>query len=245
MNEPIKNTKPLGGKAYGSTPHLPGSRVGPGDHHCHEGQERICTTRARDKHDRVIVTEKLDGSNVAVLKKGGAVLSLTRAGYLADTSPYAQHHYFARWVDQNTSRFDGMLAEGEMINGEWLALAHGTRYELPHDPFVAFSLGIGKTRHPWDEVAGRCKDFDVVLPRILSDGAPISVEAVRELIETSGHGAIDPVEGAVWRVESRGQYDFLAKWVSPDKQDGKYLNDITGHPEIWHWAPSPRQKAEA
>ena len=33
--------KPLGRKAYGSIPHLPGSRIGPGDHHCHEGQRRI------------------------------------------------------------------------------------------------------------------------------------------------------------------------------------------------------------
>ena len=47
-----KGYKPLGGKAYGSIPHLIGSRVGPGDHHCHEGQARIATEKVRDKHDR-------------------------------------------------------------------------------------------------------------------------------------------------------------------------------------------------
>lgn len=59
-------TKPLGHKAYGSIPHLPNSRLGVGDYHCHEGQARICCEKARDKHDRIIVTEKLDGSNVCV-----------------------------------------------------------------------------------------------------------------------------------------------------------------------------------
>lgn len=239
------NAKPFGGKAYGSTPHLPGSRVGPGDHHCHEGQERICTTKARDKHDRVIVTEKLDGSNVAVGKKDGAVIALTRAGYLADTSPYPQHHYFARWVESNVGRFDALLTEGEMVNGEWLALAHGTRYALEHEPFVAFSMAKDKRRLPWDEVSVRCAGRDVVTAAVIHDGGPLSIERMRELIAHSNHGAIDPVEGAVWRVESRGEFDFLAKWVSPEKADGKYLTDITGHAEIWHWLPEHAQETSA
>lgn len=45
--------KPLGQKAYGSIPHLPGSRLGPGDHHCHEGQAKIATEKARDKHEQL------------------------------------------------------------------------------------------------------------------------------------------------------------------------------------------------
>jgi hypothetical protein len=234
--------KPFGGKAYGSTPHLPTSRLGPGDHHCHEGQARICTEKVRDRHDRIIVTEKLDGSNVAVGKKDGAILALVRSGYLADSSPYPQHHHFARWVEMNADRFDALLHEGQMVNGEWLALAHGTRYALEHEPFVAFSIAEGKARLPWDDVARRCADFGVTTAAVLHDGGPLSVEFVRECIATSRHGALDPVEGAVWRVESRGVFDFLAKWVSPEKQDGKYLTDITGHPEIWHWLP---EQAEA
>lgn len=53
--------KPIGRKAYGSIPHLPGSRLGPGDHHIHEGQAAILTQRARDRHDEVLLQEKLDG----------------------------------------------------------------------------------------------------------------------------------------------------------------------------------------
>ena len=38
--------KPLGRKAYGSIPHLPGSRRGPGDWGLSDAQARICLTKA-------------------------------------------------------------------------------------------------------------------------------------------------------------------------------------------------------
>ena len=133
MPPPIK---PLGIKSYGSIPHLPGSRRGPSDHGCNDGQLRIATSKARDKHDRIIVQEKLDGSNVSVAKVNGIVMPLTRAGYRAEDSIYAQHIRFAEWVYFHQSRFDELLSEGERVCGEWLYQAHGTRYHLPHEPFA-------------------------------------------------------------------------------------------------------------
>src|SRR5689334_18116185 len=97
--------KPLGIKSYGHIAHLPGSRMGPGDHKCHEGQMRIATEKARDRHDHIIVQEKLDGSNVGVAKVDGKILPLTRAGYLANSSPYEQHWKFEQWVNKNQERF--------------------------------------------------------------------------------------------------------------------------------------------
>ena len=92
------NKKPLGRKSYGSIPHLPGSRVGPADHHCSEGQARIATEKKRDKHDIIIVQEKLDGSNVGVAKIEGDIVAITRSGYTAISSPYKQHHVFHYFV---------------------------------------------------------------------------------------------------------------------------------------------------
>ncbi|MFQ5444048.1 MAG: RNA ligase family protein, partial [Nitrospinales bacterium] len=112
--------KPLGIKNYGHIPHLPGSRMGPGDHSCHEGQARIATKKTRDRHDRVIVQEKLDGSNVGVAMIDGTLFSLTRAGYLANTSRFVQHHYFADWVYSNQARFLSVLQNNERLCGEWL-----------------------------------------------------------------------------------------------------------------------------
>lgn len=231
--------KPLGRKAYGSIAHLPNSRLGPGDHKCHAGQAHICTLKARDRHDRIIVTEKLDGSNTAVANVNGSIVALSRAGHLATTSPYEQHHLFAHWVRERYALFQEMLADGEALHGEWLALAHGTIYRLQHDPFVAFDLTRQAKRQRWDEIVERCRRFGVVTPRVLHDGGPITVDAVRPLLATSGHGVApgETVEGAVWRVERRGQFDFLAKWVRPDKVDGKYLESVSGQPAIWQWRP--------
>ena len=74
--------KPIG-KAYGHIPHLPTSRMGPADKHCHEGQSRICTEKVRDRHDEIIVQEKLDGSCVAAAMIDGLIVPLTRSGYIA------------------------------------------------------------------------------------------------------------------------------------------------------------------
>jgi len=103
--------KPLGIRAYGHIPHLPGSRLGPGDHKVHEGQARIATEKARDRHDRIIVQEKLDGSCVSVAKINGEIVPLGRAGYRAVSSPYEMHIRFATWVYEPAvlARFEALL----------------------------------------------------------------------------------------------------------------------------------------
>lgn len=242
--------KPLGRKAYGSTPHLLGSRRGPGDWGVNEGQHRICTEKTRDRHDRIIVTEKLDGSCVSVAKLGHSIVPLTRAGYHARDSKYEQHHLFADWADGQfktcrcspVTRWQKLLRKDERVVGEWLSQAHGTLYQLPHIPFVAFAIfGPDGKRLCWDETRERCAEADIPTPRVLHDSTlPYSVEAMIEAIRTSGHGAIDPVEGAVWRVERRGAVDFLAKFVVQDKVDGKYLPELNGGTTVWNWHPEHR-----
>ncbi len=225
--------KPLGKKAYGSIPHLPGSRLGIGDYHISEGQARIATEKQRDKHDLIIVQEKLDGSNVAVAKVEGEILAVTRAGYLATTSQYQQHHFFAKWVEENKSRFE-LLNEKERLSGEWLVMAHGTRYELPHEPFVPFDLITGTERVIYDEFETRVKQYDFTVPFLLHKGGSFSVEDMIKAICKSGHGALDEVEGAIWRIERKGIVDFLCKYVHHHKQDGKYFAEITGQGEVWN-----------
>lgn len=238
MNEPTtKPVKPLGHKAYGSIPHLPGSRRGPGDYGLDPQQARILTDKARDRHDLITVQEKLDGSNVAVAKIAGAIVPLMRAGYLAATSNWPQHHHFARWALERTERFAALLNEGERVVGEWLMEAHGTRYALVHEPFVAFDIMRVTERTPAADVAARAEAVGFVTPRVIHVGGPIAIEDVLKVLEPSGHGAIDPVEGAVWRVERKGVVDFLGKFVRPEKIDGKYLADISGQGAVYNWQP--------
>lgn len=230
----IKAIKPLGYKAYGSIPHLPGSRLGDGDHHCHEGQAKIATEKVRDKHDIVIVQEKLDGSCCSVAKINGKIIPLGRAGYEAKTSEYQVHHVFAEWVEENEGRFSDLLSEGERVVGEFLGMAVGTIYNLHHEPFVPFDIMRGKYRLPFFVFRDRVQALDFITPNLLHYGPPLSIEKAVELVKESGHGAADPVEGAIWRVERKGQVDFLTKFVRHDKEDGKYFPENNNGLTTWN-----------
>ena len=239
--------RPLGTKSYTSIGHLPGSRMGPGDHKCSPGQARIATEKVRDKYDLIVCQEKLDGSNVSVARIDGMLYSLTRAGYLASASNFEQHWRFADWAYANQDRFLSLLKDGERLCGEWLLQAHGTRYNLAHEPFVVLDLMRGNQRLVLSELSERVKKFGFVLPRLLHSGEPFSLEDALSAIAVSGHGALDSVEGAVWRVERfdkieqhKGsdrawKVDFLVKYVCPEKRDGIYLPGISDVKEpVWN-----------
>lgn len=232
-----ESRKPLGGRAYGSIPHLPNSRLGPGDWSINPGQARIATERARDEHDRIIVTEKLDGSCCTVARIGTDILAVPRAGYLATTSPYVQHHHFAAWVERRRKRFLDLLQDGERVAGEWLLQAHGTRYMVAHpdDLFVAFDILVGKKRLLHDETCFRLDRAALRRAFVLSDGPSCAVEVALHRLRFDGfHDALEPVEGAVWRVERKGACDFLCKFVRLDKVDGRYLPELTGGEPVWN-----------
>lgn len=241
--------KPLGIKNYGSIGHLPNSRMGSGDHHVHEGQAKIATLKAVRKNDlfrEVIVQEKLDGSNVGITRVEGRIFPLTRSGYIADTSPYEQHRAFHRWVMQQESRWD-LIKEGERLVGEWLMQAHSTRYELTHEPFVAFDLMMGDKRLPYDAFLARLEGSKVITPHLVHRGDAISENAVMKILGKYGyHGALDEIEGAIWRVEAystkRREVDFLCKYVRPEKVDGIFLKDSEGNELApkYNWLPQPK-----
>lgn len=242
-----KPDRPLGIKNYGSIGHLPGSRMGQGDHKCSDGQRRIATERARDKHEIVIVQEKLDGSNVGVARVDGEIFPLTRSGYLAYASRYEQHRHFGRWALLNRDRFLAVLKDGERLVGEWLMQAHGTRYALPHEPFVAFDLMVNMDRMIYDQFKERTAAGNFVTPHVIHRGGPLPIEQAIKLLGPRGHhGSLDLVEGAVWRIERneltdsnsgvrQWRVDFLTKYVRPDKVDGCYLPEVSGRDAVFNW----------
>jgi len=113
---------------------------------------------------------------------------------------------------------------------------------------VAFDLMVNRERVRYDDLINRVKLGDFFTPTVIHRGGPLSVEAAMQALDTYGfHGALDPVEGAVWRVERNeftnpGQnsdrkwiVEFLVKYVRPDKQDGIYLPEISGKNSVWNW----------
>lgn len=227
-------TKPLGRKGYGSIGHLPNSRLTDGsDFHVNDAQASLVTDKTRDRYDLVVVQEKLDGSNCSVGLLDGELIPVTRKGYHARTSPFDMHHAFADWVELNTDRFRAVLKEGERICGEWLAVAHGTMYDLTdREPYVVFDIIRDTERLNFIDFTKRVGQ-NFATPTLLHIGQPISVKKALEIHQANNYGC-DEIEGVVYRMERKGKVDFLAKYVRHDKVDGKYLQD-----NIWLWKPAP------
>ena len=65
----------------------------------------------------------------------------------------------------------------------------------------------------------------------------MSIAAMLERLGMGGHGAVEPPEGAVWRVERAGRVVGMAKYVRGDKVDGSLLPENSGRDAIWNWKP--------
>ena len=231
--------KPLNRKNYGSIPHLSNSKLGIGDHFIHKGQERILTEKVRDKHDKIFVFEKYDGSNVGICKVNNKIVALTRSGYTAITSPYKQHHLFSEWVYKNELTWFHLLENGERIAGEWLAQAHGIKYKIDErlEPIVFFDHFNAKNeRSSFDVLDTFYKEYEIQLPRLLHVGkAEKPSNIITELNKnTYGITPEEKPEGMVYRVERKGKVDFLAKWVRNDFEAGKYIIDKEENELIWN-----------
>ena len=223
--------KILGRKAYHRIPHLHGSHLSKGDFRIPLGQSKICTEKER-KGDKVIVQEKLDGSSVAIARIDGILIPVVRSGNSAMETKYRQHKMFANWFYSNQDHFE-FLEEDQRLCGEWLAQAHGTKYDLQHIPFVPFDLlGPGGAKL-YDEFNSIVPDW-FPRPYLLHEGGSFSIaEAEQALGQFGHHGATELAEGAVWRVERDGKLEFMAKYVREDKAPGEYLERYGAEP-VWN-----------
>lgn len=232
--KPARKEQPLGKKAFPKIPHLPGSRTGSSDRVAPPELARRCTERAT-KGDVIVVQEKLDGSCVAVAKLSGTIVALGREGWRAAESLNPGRQMFHRWVTAQAARFADVLREGEWLAGEWLALAHSTRYRLAHEPFVAFDLFTASGALATDALEARLAGR-FARPALLHRGDALSIAAVNALLGEHGrHGAVDAVEGAVWRVERGEAVLHRAKFVRRGKVDGAFLPENSGEPAVWNW----------
>lgn len=232
-------TKIIQGKNYGSIPHLSNSKVGEHDKYLTSGQEAIILNGGRDKHDRLTVTLKLDGTNVGITKKDGNLVTLQRKGFDCASSPYRQHHEFDKWVHENHERFDDLLHEGDRIVGEWMWQASGIEYEIWGGPFFAFDyFPYFGGRMSYDAMVEHIAGYEIKMPTAIWDSArqevPKSFPLIKrkfDLLHEIGAimnpnpGKVDH-EGMVFRVERKGKFDFMAKWVRPDFEPGKFLPGI-------------------
>lgn len=224
-------------KAYATINHIPTSRLGTSERCISTGQyELFVNPDTYTPNTVIIVQEKLDGSCVCAYRQNNEIYALGRDGDLADESLTIIRRSWAEWVSNNEERFKAVLQEGERLCGEWLAVAHGTRYELSHEPFVAFDLFTSTNiQVPYQTFSERIAAGSFIKPHVIHQGKPLALEKLLEKLGTQGfHGAVDKPEGLIFRLERNGKLAFIAKYVNPDKKDGCYLPENTGKTEVWN-----------
>jgi hypothetical protein len=221
---------------YPSIPHLPGSRAA-SDRVLQPAQARRFVDASYVSTDVVIVEEKLDGSCVLVAREGDAIVAYGREGGRAELSLNEGRRAFAAWVAANEARFREVLIDDVRIAGEWLALAHGIRYDLPHEPFVVFDVFCKEERASREEVRWRCKRATLTMAGLVHEGGPIAIEDAVKKLGRGFSGAREAPEGVVYRIERKGRVIDVAKWVRSDKRDGELLPENTGREAVWNWRP--------
>ncbi len=231
--------KPLGRKAYGSIPHLPGSKYGNREDKGVQPGMAKYFLETPVKGDIVYVTEKLDGCCVSVARLDNTLVPLTRSGLPCVDSKFEHHRLFAKWVEDNKQIFLDLLSDGERVVGEWLALAHGTKYNLVgRSPFAAFDLMVEDRRESYTRFFGRCMNAGVPTVPLIHTGGPVSIECVIAKLGPFGYYGAERPEGAVWRIERGGRFMAIAKYVCPYTNPGCMLPEYNGSgANIWNWHP--------
>jgi len=227
-------------RLYPRIPHLPGSRLGPSERHAAAAVVARMTVAAGDG-DRVIVTEKLDGSCVALVGLVDGVEARGRDGGPCAASRNDGRRACAAWVEARAGRLAaaGAVPLGARLVCEWMALAHGTRYALPHGPLVAIDgFDADGARWPWARVREIAAALALPTPTELHAGGALAIDAALAALGDHGHhGAIDRAEGVMYRLEHGARVIALAKLVRLDKQDGVLLADHSGGDHVWNAWP--------
>jgi hypothetical protein len=221
---------------FGNIKHLTGSRLkDSGDTLMDKIIQPYFTEKLQfPKRDKLYVTEKIDGANVGVYKRDGRLHPVMRKGYDVRTSEYGFLHRFADFVSDNSTRFDGLLSDGERVCGEWMIKTHSLFYKMPHEPFVVFDIiqGLEKPVRPgYAEIIARCKNYGFITAGLVHEGCAISIEDALSALGGGFHGCLSPPEGVAYRYERDGTFEMSAKYVSNLSVGGDFMDDENAYNE--------------
>lgn len=113
---------------YPRTPHLAGSRLGPGDDDLEQFPLSVVAGR------QVVIEEKLDGANCALSYDSHGALQLQSRGHFLSGGPRErQFELFKAWAHRFNSEFWSVLGSRYVLYGEWTYAKHTVFYDsLPH-----------------------------------------------------------------------------------------------------------------
>jgi len=232
------------GKQYYSIGHLYGSKVGTADRNIDlpKNDYLIGKKRLKCKKDLVIVTEKYDGSNTTILRKGYELICIQRNGYLCCDAPFLHLQYFVNFVNKYALKFLLLLKDGERCVCEWLLQRHGTIYDIKNEIDLLVVLGIfdsqNKENH-YFQMKEKVEQVGLHPPRLLYcehsgvDFADLEAELNKGSVFAKCVGGFP--EGAVWQMEHKGEVRYRAKYVRQGFDAGRYLENDNFNYSSFKW----------
>lgn len=122
-------------RKYPRTPHLPGSRLQPGDH----GLPVADFTAIAGRH--VVVEEKVDGANAALSFDAGGGLLLQSRGHFLTGGPRERHFApFKAWASGVRQELWERIGSRYVVYGEWLYAKHTIYYDSLPSWFLEFDV---------------------------------------------------------------------------------------------------------
>lgn len=167
----------------------------------------------------VVVSEKIDGTNAAVVVTGeGDVYAQSRTRII---TPDADNMGFARWVEENKDALREQLGIGRHF-GEWWGSGIQRRYGLDHKRFSLFNLSRwhGSPTDDWKCIeAPLCYVVPTVgiLPSFDTNAVNDCIRLLAEKGSLAAPGFMDP-EGVV---AYHGHSNSLFKVTIKDDEKGK------------------------
>ena len=205
---------------YSSIAHLPGSKTFDSTDLTLSKTESSKFTDIRQLQfgEKIIVTEKLDGCNLGVVRQNNDLICVIRKGYLCKDSPEPFIRNFEEYVEINRDRFLQLLVSGERAVCEWMVKTHSLGYRLPHEPCVILDIikHCSFSRLPYLEMVERSTSVGFPVPGLIHMGIPINPYDLMVSVDRGLHGCETVPEGLVYRLERCNKFICIAKFVRSD-----------------------------
>lgn len=229
----VDKTEKIIPQNFGHIGHLTGSKIiDEEDKMLPLDVQDIFIKKKRDKNDIVIVTEKIDGMNVGVVKKAGKLYGVNRRGYLTRTMGRVRKELsllgkcWDLWIDLHKDIYSDILKDGERLVFEDCIMKHTLSYRFRTDPvFLLAKYNADGFRISYSELRHIGESYGLAMPPLLNYGCAIAPEIVLSQYPNGLVGSKNKIEGIVYVYEHNNQFQGSAKYVS---------NKIMGvpHPDL-------------
>ena len=166
---------------------------------------------------KVYIEEKIDGANLGISMDGYNIKIQNRSHYVNNKS-HKQFSKLEKWKNDHSFELYDILADGNILFGEWVAYKHSIHYTQLPDLFVAFDLYSTKEKKFYSRsyLETLLKDTTIPLIRCISESSINKVDDLIKLTQTKSVYYDGPVEGIVVKVCNNDYTEQRGKIVRSD-----------------------------